>query len=319
MKTKILEMNQGGIQEIVKDEFDVDNLHDQSVYVYQIISENFSEIIKELIPFRIDKHILNALNEPEKHTRFRLRDETVYGQLAVFSPEEKKDIVYTGMLIKSNILFTIQLQEGEVLHDILDTILIYSPEQRTDLSQLLYIVIDEFLSTQAEMGVALREKVDNLSKNLDKGISAIKPDDIMKLKSNLADFTNVLEQQYLTFNFPPKKVLHDDDHTYKFTFLELLKSLEILRSSLNQTERRLDSVHNHYLLLLQEKSNKRINILTIVQAVFVPLTVIVGVYGMNFSFMPELQWTYSYFVCLGLMVLLVLIEIRYFYKHGWFD
>ena len=87
---------------------------------------------------------MKPLNEPEKHTCFRLGDESVYGQLSVFSPKEKEDIIYVGILIKLNILFAIQFKEDEILHDVLDTILIYLPEQRTNLSQLLYIILDEF-------------------------------------------------------------------------------------------------------------------------------------------------------------------------------
>jgi Mg2+ and Co2+ transporter CorA len=89
--------------------------------------------------------------------------------------------------------------------------------------------------------------------------------------------------------------------------------------SLSRTEDRVDSLNNHYLLLLQEKSNRRINFLTIIQAIFVPLTLLTGIYGMNFSNMPELNFQYGYFFVLGLMVVITLVFLRYFSKHGWFD
>jgi magnesium transporter len=71
--------------------------------------------------------------------------------------------------------------------------------------------------------------------------------------------------------------------------------------------------------MLQEKGNKRLNILTIVQAIFVPLTLIAGIYGMNFTNMPELNWTFSYFTVLGIMGLTILVELLWFKKRGWFD
>ncbi len=61
------------------------------------------------------------------------------------------------------------------------------------------------------------------------------------------------------------------------------------------------------------------NLLTIVQAIFVPLTFIAGIYGMNFAYMPALEWRYSYFVVVGTMILITMFSIRYFYKHGWFN
>ena len=74
-----------------------------------------------------------------------------------------------------------------------------------------------------------------------------------------------------------------------------------------------------YQSMLQEKGNKRLNILTIIQAIFVPLTLIAGIYGMNFSKMPELQSPFGYFLVLGIMGLISLLELLWFKRRGWFD
>jgi magnesium transporter len=71
--------------------------------------------------------------------------------------------------------------------------------------------------------------------------------------------------------------------------------------------------------MLQEKSNKRINFLTVIQSIFVPLTLIAGIYGMNFINMPELEYKYGYFIIIGVLVLVASGFLWYFYKHGWFD
>jgi len=54
------------------------------------------------------------------------------------------------------------------------------------------------------------------------------------------------------------------------------------------------------------------------QATFVPLTLIVGIYGMNFNLMPDFQWKYGYFVVLALMLLIADGELWLFHKRGWF-
>ena len=72
-------------------------------------------------------------------------------------------------------------------------------------------------------------------------------------------------------------------------FRDLLNQVE---HSLRQTERindELKTVYNYYLLKLQDTTNRRLNILTIVSAIFMPLTLIAGIYGMNFTTMPELE------------------------------
>ena len=68
-----------------------------------------------------------------------------------------------------------------------------------------------------------------------------------------------------------------------------------------------------------ELANRRLNVLTIVQAIFVPLTLIAGIYGMNFSVMPELGWPNGYFAALALMGVIAVGELWLFYRSGWFD
>ena len=58
-------------------------------------------------------------------------------------------------------------------------------------------------------------------------------------------------------------------------------------------------------------------VLTIFAAIFIPLTFIAGIYGMNFEMMPELQWEYGYLFVWGLMVLVVLLLLYYFKSKGW--
>ena len=63
--------------------------------------------------------------------------------------------------------------------------------------------------------------------------------------------------------------------------------------------------------------NEVMKVLTIIATIFIPLTFIAGVYGMNFEHMPELGWRYGYFMILGLMGLLALIMLAFFKKKSW--
>jgi magnesium transporter len=58
--------------------------------------------------------------------------------------------------------------------------------------------------------------------------------------------------------------------------------------------------------------------LTIISTIFIPLTFIVGLYGMNFANMPEIHWQYGYFTVLACMVLLTLIMLACFKRKKWF-
>jgi magnesium transporter len=72
-----------------------------------------------------------------------------------------------------------------------------------------------------------------------------------------------------------------------------------------------------YMSISANKTNDVMKVLTIFSAYFLPLTFIVGVYGMNFEFMPELEWTYGYPLVLGLMVVVFLLIYFWFRRKKW--
>lgn len=77
-----------------------------------------------------------------------------------------------------------------------------------------------------------------------------------------------------------------------------------------------ESLRLQYLLYQQDNSNRKINVLTIVQAIFVPLTFLAGIYGMNFVNIPELNNPNGYFILWGAFGLITVVLIAYFYKNG---
>lgn len=79
----------------------------------------------------------------------------------------------------------------------------------------------------------------------------------------------------------------------------------------------LDGLNQLYYSALSHKMNEIMKLLTIVGVIFMPLTFIVGVYGMNFDYMPELHWKYSYFASLFFMMGLVAWMIFYFKRRKW--
>jgi magnesium transporter len=66
-----------------------------------------------------------------------------------------------------------------------------------------------------------------------------------------------------------------------------------------------------------QRMNEIMRLLTIVSSIFIPLTFLVGVYGMNFKFMPELEMKYGYYITWGIMLIIASILLFYFRKVGW--
>jgi magnesium transporter len=74
---------------------------------------------------------------------------------------------------------------------------------------------------------------------------------------------------------------------------------------------------NTYLTILSNRTNEVMKILTIMASIFIPLTFIVGVYGMNFDVMPELRWRWGYAAVMGFMATVSIGLLVFFRRKGW--
>ena len=98
--------------------------------------------------------------------------------------------------------------------------------------------------------------------------------------------------------------LNDHLHT-------IFETMEILRET-------LDNLLDLYNSTVSNKMNEVMKVLTIVSSIFIPLTFIAGIYGMNFAHMPELASENGYYYTLGVMVIMGFLMFLYMKKKRWF-
>lgn len=118
------------------------------------------------------------------------------------------------------------------------------------------------------------------------------------------------EQDDASFN-----IIKSANYTF-FTRLHQ-KSVEILEQ-IEYDINTLDSASSFYFSSQSHRMNEIMKVLTVVSVIFMPLTFIVGVYGMNFEHMPELKLTYGYYVVVGVMVGIAVAMAWYFKRKKWF-
>ena len=98
-----------------------------------------------------------------------------------------------------------------------------------------------------------------------------------------------------------------------------LANLKSAERSLDWLDRRIADLRSGFQMNAQDKTNRRLNLLTILTAIFTPITLLAGIWGMNFETMPELKWPFAYPVAIGLMALIGAGMYRHFRREGWFD
>ena len=86
---------------------------------------------------------------------------------------------------------------------------------------------------------------------------------------------------------------------------------------IDTTKQILDGLINLYFAVQGQRMNEVMKLLTVTSAIFIPLTFLAGIYGMNFTNMPELSTKYGYFILLGLMLTIAVSLVFYFKRKGW--
>jgi magnesium transporter len=95
------------------------------------------------------------------------------------------------------------------------------------------------------------------------------------------------------------------DHT-----IQIIDTIESFREMLS-------GMLDIYLSTISNKMNEIMKVLTIIATIFIPLTFVAGIYGMNFRYMPELEWRWGYFMAWGVMLVIAVLLLSFFKKRKW--
>ena len=173
--------------------------------------------------------------------------------------------------------------------------------------------------------ISLRKKATQLAMELDVDPKEVSLKDILDVGDNVMVVLSVAEEQAQSLAMVKNLDADPESIADSVDFTKLTASLSILIATAESTElmgRRLEKravgLKASYDAYQQEILNKRLALLTIVSSIFMPLTFMAGIYGMNFTNMPELETENGYFILLGSMLLLTVLMVGGFYNNGWF-
>jgi magnesium transporter len=166
--------------------------------------------------------------------------------------------------------------------------------------------------------------VDNIDSQLDKMEEAIldKPlkshlSEILVIRRKTSFLENTLEMILRVIN----QIINDQQTKLsddaKKQIRSLYDRLSYLRNNLENQHNRVIILREAYNSSLTATLNETIRTLTVIATIVLPLTLIAGIYGMNFDVMPELQWAYGYYFALALMAAVGICLISYFRIKRW--
>ena len=182
-----------------------------------------------------------------------------------------------------------------------------------------FITITEILAQNVQIISNARKRLNKIELSMMDKTDDLSPQKIMIIRNEIGQLADIIEDQHVELTVLLSLFIGTSREEQLKKLEDLVGHFEPMNKIMVRLEEKAESIRTQYMLTQQAKSTRKINLLTIIQAIFVPLTFLAGVYGMNFKNIPELEWEYSYFAIWGVFLIISLFLIRYFRKHKWFE
>lgn len=240
--------------------------------------------------------------------------------MKMLTTSERGDIVaeQVSFVLGRNYVLSFQENGTDVFHPVRDRLRGGKGRLRQNGSDyLLYTLIDAAVDQYFAVLEMLGERIESLQERV---IADPKPDtlkDIHALKRQLLfvrravwplrEAINNLSRSECPFLHEPTKVFFRDvyDHV-----VQIVDTIETLREMVSAS---LDI----YLSSVSYRLNTVMRVLTVITTIFMPLSFIAGIYGMNFEYMPELKWSWGYPMALGIMGVVATVMLIGFRRKKW--
>lgn len=286
-----------------------------------------TDVIQELSEhLELNTIVISDILNITKGTRLDEFDDTLFFSIKSILPKEENETILVeqiSFLLQDHLIVSFQEKRGDFFPHIRERIRTNTGiVRKKKVDYLLYLLLDAVIENFYITIETKEEKIERLL-----------------LESKTSDNPNVVEEiekMREVFHFLKRaimplrdalytiKSINEDDQfnsieNSNYIFFGRLhqKTLELLEQ-IDYDMNSLDSASNFFYTAQSHRMNEVMKILTILSAIFMPITFIAGIYGMNFQHMPELEYQNGYFLALGLMLVIVVGMVFYFKRKRWF-
>jgi magnesium transporter len=311
-------LRQGGLELIDDWKRDGENL------LWVDIEQPVQEIIEPLLEERFGFHELAAEDtlSPStlpKYDSFTTYDFFIFRTVDVNLSQHASETFKIAAFLGTNFLFTVHRRPLVAA----DSIYSRLPGDKRILARgvdfLLYSVVDIMVDAHFPLLEQFEECVDNLQDQIFENAEDAQLDELLHLKRDL----NVLRRHSL----PQRELLNQisrGDATFikrehLIYFRDAYDHMFRISETIDVDREQMTGTMDAYLSVIANRTNEIMKVLTIFSAIMLPLTLIAGVYGMNFEHMPELKWIHGYPFAVSLMLGTAVVMLGWFWYRGWIN
>jgi magnesium transporter len=271
--------------------------------------------------FRLHSLTLEDIVDAGQRPKIEDFDDHIFIALKMLYHNEKEDEIQTeqvSVIVGSNFVISFQEKEGDVFNPVRERIRTGKGRVRKmGADYLAYALIDTIVDNYFIIPEKFGERIESIEEELVtdptpetlQAIHTLKRKLIFLRKSlwPLREVVSSLQRTESTLIHESTDIYLRDvyDHT-----IQVIDTIETSRDILS-------GMLDIYLSSLSNKMNQVMKVLTIIATIFIPLTFIAGIYGMNFKYMPELEWFWAYPFILVAMVVIGIFMLVYFKRKKW--
>ena len=225
-----------------------------------------------------------------------------------------------SFILGENYLISFQEKAADHFSDVRDRIVKARGKIRTKGADfLLFRMLEAIIDNYFEVLENITERIENIDERIHNTNNKTIFKEIELEKRKLIELRKIVQPtRDITLQILNSESNFLDKSNLRY-FANLKSSCLSILEEIDANKQILEGLTNLYYASQGQRMNQIMKVLTIVSAIFIPLTFIVGVYGMNFENMPELKYQNGYFIIMACILILGISLLAYFIKRGWLN
>jgi magnesium transporter len=261
---------------------------------------------------------LDKITNENIHTSSRRPKIEEYPKYVFFQIKSALPTEQISFILGSNYLISFQEKAADHFSDVRDRIVKARGKIRSKGPDfLLFRMLEAIIDNYFEVLESITARIENIDERIHNTNNKAIFKEIEIEKRKLIELRKIVQPtRDITLQILNSESNFLDKSNLRY-FANLKSSCLSILEEIDANKQILEGLTNLYYASQGQRMNQIMKVLTIVSAIFIPLTFIVGVYGMNFENIPELKYQNGYFIIMAFMLILGISLLMYFIKRGW--
>jgi magnesium transporter len=286
------------------------------------IEDPVHEVIEPLLEDRFGFHELAAEdtlseNTLPKYDSFPAHDFFIFRAVELAPGDHTCNISKLSTFLGSNFLFTIHHGTIRAISDLATRIEGDARLLANGPDFLLYAIVDQMVDSHFPLLDDIEERVDSLQDRIFQRADQTHLDELLRLKRDVNVLRRNLVPQRELMNVISRGDAKFIQRQHLIYFRDIYDHMFRISETIDIDRDQMSGTMEAYLSVVANRTNEIMKVLTVFSAIMLPLSLIAGIYGMNFEHMPELHWLHGYPFALGLMIAVAVMMLVWFAFKGW--